>query len=73
MYRKTNQLSLDFFIAFDGEFDNTNRWVILAELIPWDQFEDQYAVRFASSRFGRLAKPVRMALGALIIKERVFR
>jgi IS5 family transposase len=70
MYRKTNQLSLDFFIAFDGEFDNTNRWVILAELIPWDQFEDQYAARFGSSRFGRLAKPVRMALGALIIKER---
>ena len=70
MYRKTNQLFLDFFIAFDGEFDKTNRWVILAQLIPWDQFEDQYVARFASLRFGCLAKPVRMALGALIIKER---
>lgn len=70
MYRKTTQLPLDFFTAFDGEFDQTNRWVILAKLIPWDQFEERYAARFASSRFGRLAKPVRMAFGALIIKER---
>lgn len=70
MYRKTQQLSIDFFMGFDGEFDPTNRWVVLAQLIPWDQFEERYASRFASSRFGRMAKPVRMALGALIIKER---
>jgi IS5 family transposase len=70
MYRKTQQLPFDLFTAFDGEFDQTNRWVVLAKLIPWEQFEKQYAARFASSRFGRLAKPVRMALGALIIKER---
>ncbi len=58
-------------MAFDGEFDQTNRWVILAELIPWEQFEERYVFRFASSRFGRIAKPVRMALGALIIQERL--
>ncbi len=70
MYQKTNQLSFDLFAAFGGEFDQTNRWVILANPIPWEQFEERYASRFAGSRFGRIAKPVRMALGALIIKER---
>lgn len=72
MYRKTMiQLPLEnFYISFDGEFDQTNRWVILAKLIPWEQFEDKYASRFAPSGMGAPAKPVRMALGALIIKER---
>jgi hypothetical protein len=38
-----------------------NRWIKLAELIPWDELEDDYAAKFCKE-FGALAKPFRMAL-----------
>ena len=47
-----------------------NRWVILAELIPWLEFEAEYATLF-SVEMGAPAKSFRMALGALIIKEKL--
>lgn len=46
-----------------------NRWVKLAELIPWDIFEEKYADFFPSDT-GNVAKPLRMALGALIIQTK---
>ena len=42
----------------------------LAELIPWAEFEEQYAEQM-SEGMGAPAKSFRMALGALIIKERL--
>ena len=48
--------------------DPENRWVKLAELIPWSEFEVEYASQF-SQTMGAPAKPFRMALGALIIKK----
>ena len=42
----------------------------LAKLIPWDVIEDKYASLFDKKNMGAPAKPVRMALGALIIKEK---
>jgi IS5 family transposase len=72
MYRKTeNQLTLEnFHLPFGGELDPDNRWIKLSNIIPWDQFETKYAAKFAKSNIGAPAKPVRMALGALILKER---
>lgn len=45
-----------------------NRWVKKAEIIPWDEIEERYAKLFPS-RTGNPAKPLRMALGALIIQK----
>ena len=42
----------------------------MAELIPWAEFEEEYAEKFSEKR-GAPAKPFRMALGALIIKEKL--
>lgn len=72
MYQKTEeQLRFEnFHLPFSGHLDPKNRWVILAQLIPWDMLETKYATRFCSRRMGAPAKPVRMALGALLIKER---
>jgi len=72
MYQKTEeQLRLEnFHLPFSGHLDPKNRWVILAQLIPWNMLEARYAARFCSRRFGAPAKPVRMALGSLLIKER---
>jgi IS5 family transposase len=66
-----NQLSFkDFFLPFGGQLSGENRWIKLAELIPWDELEDDYASQFCKG-FGAPAKPFRMALGALIIKARL--
>lgn len=46
-----------------------NDWVKLAKLIPWAELERRYAQTF-DSKLGNVGKPARMALGALIIKER---
>ena len=72
MYQKTEeQIRFEnFHLPFSGHLDPKNRWVVLAQLIPWDILEAKYATRFCSRRMGTPAKPVRMALGALIIKER---
>lgn len=72
MYRKTeNQLPLDnFHLPFGGKLRNDNRWVRLSQNIPWDVLEEKYAKHFAKSGMGAPAKPVRMALGSLIIKEK---
>jgi hypothetical protein len=42
----------------------------MANLIPWDEFEEDYAKNFACD-IGAPALPFRMALGSLIIKERL--
>ena len=73
MYRREHrdQLSFkDFFLPFGGQLSGDNRWIKLAELIPWDELEDDYASQFCQG-FGAPAKPFRMALGALIIKARL--
>jgi transposase, IS5 family len=40
-------------------------------MIPWEDFEDEYARNFKKSKTGEVAYNVRVALGALIIKERL--
>ena len=73
MYRKSNQSSItpeNFELPFSGKLSPDNRWVIMAELIPWSDFEAEYAEKF-SENFGAPAKPFRVALGALIIKEKL--
>ncbi len=71
MYRKPSpQLTIDdFILPFSGKLSAENRWVKMAEIIPWDEIEEEYAFMFPSDR-GNVAKPVRMALGSLIIQAR---
>lgn len=73
MYRRSTpgQLSFEnFYLPFGGKLSGENRWVKLAQLIPWEEFEAQYAEQL-SEDMGAPAKSFRMALGALIIKERL--
>lgn len=46
-----------------------NRWIRLADNIPWNEFEKKYADLFPSDT-GNVAKPLRMALGSLIIQKK---
>jgi hypothetical protein len=42
----------------------------MAQITPWDEFESEYAANFPTEK-GAPAKSFRMALGALIIKEKL--
>jgi hypothetical protein len=73
MYRKSNSQSVlpeNFVLPFEGKLSEDNRWVIMASLIPWEEFEEEYAAKFSTEK-GAPAKPFRMALGALIIHEKL--
>ena len=59
----------DFFLPFAGKLDKRNKWVQLAQLIPWSQLEEKYADHFSKKKHGQIAYSVRMALGALIISQ----
>jgi DNA-directed RNA polymerase subunit E'/Rpb7 len=65
------KLPIDFMLPFGGKLNTKNRWIKLAEMIPWEQFEEEYAKNFKKSRKGEIAHNVRVALGTLIIKERL--
>jgi hypothetical protein len=73
MYRKDNPHQMkfqNFYLPFGGRLRSDNRWVILAEQIPWQQIEEVYGALFSDDT-GCPAKSARMALGALLIKERL--
>ncbi len=71
--KDARQLELEnFYLPFGGHLNPDNRLVELARLIPWAEFEEKYAVHFAEPHLGGItAKPFRMALGALLIKEKL--
>ncbi len=68
-----NQLILpdEFFLPFGGKLNKENRWVKLANMIPWWKAEEEYIQRLGDLSVGQRALSVRVALGALIIKERL--
>ncbi len=72
MYKPINKLHhsfLDFNQPMELHMNSDNRWIKLADRIPWDEFEVKYARLFPSGT-GNVAKPFRMALGALIIQTK---
>jgi IS5 family transposase len=73
MYRKDNPHQLEFqnfYLPFGGDLSGENRWVILADQIPWHRIEQQYSKLFSEDE-GCPAKAARLGFGALLIKERL--
>jgi transposase, IS5 family len=73
MYQKRPNQEISpktFEIPVERTLDENNRWVLMAKLLPWEEFEEEYASIF-SEEMGAPAKSFRMALGALIIKEKL--
>lgn len=71
MYKKDRlrQLGLtDFNMPIGLKMNPDNRWIRKAALIPWSDIEKRYADLFPS-KTGNPAKPLRMALGSLIIQK----
>lgn len=72
MYQKKEKVAEfpTIHLAFGGKLRRDNRWVILADIIPWEKIEEKYASRMATKN-GRKAYSVRVALGSCIIKEKL--
>lgn len=73
MYRHSEKQMkfVEFHLPFGGKLLANNRWVRLTGIIPWHEFEEQYCRNLTSDGKGPPALSVRMALAALIIKERL--
>lgn len=71
MYKKQSHVQLTF-ESFNQPLGLTmnpdNRWIQKTTLIPWEQLEEDYASLFKSKK-GNVAKPFRMAFGALLIQK----
>lgn len=68
-YISEKQLSIEEFeTPFEGSLLSDNRWVKLAQVVPWDNFAAIY-MSVMSSEIGRPGISPRMVLGALIIKH----
>lgn len=71
MYRceREHQYTItDFDQPMGFKLNPENRWVIKAATIPWNEIEDQYAKLFPS-KTGMPAKPLRTALGSLLLQK----
>lgn len=69
--KSTNPEFESFYLPFGGKLRSDNRWIIMAKLMPWDEVEQKYAMQFNDCGIGAPAKRARVALGALLIKERL--
>lgn len=67
-YSSSKQISIGEFIQPFGRLDAQNRWVVLSNLLPWDEMVGVYVKRL-SLKMGRKAISPRVAIGALIIKH----
>ncbi|MCI7327912.1 MAG: hypothetical protein SPG49_03425 [Hornefia butyriciproducens] len=73
MYKKARKYQFtfkDFNRPMGLKLNPNNRWVIKAKAIPWDSIKDRYAKLFPSNT-GMSAKPLRLALGALLIQKKL--
>jgi len=69
MYKKDNgQITISEFISPFAKLDKENRWVKIADMIPWHRFEERYSQQFSENN-GNPAISFRMAMGTLIIKQ----
>lgn len=66
-YRNHDLLELQE--SLSGLSKSTNRWVKLANNLPWDKIEKEYNKRLRNRHNGAGNKPARMVVGALIVKH----
>ena len=71
MYRKIGNAEEfpEIALHFEGRLNPENRWVKMAARLPWEELEADYARHFKSHGRGEIALNVRIAIGALLVKE----
>lgn len=70
-YQSASQLTLEGFeTPFSQQLTSENRWVRLAEQIPWDQIVSVYDKQMRNHVTGASHVNGRVVLGALVIKHK---
>ncbi len=70
-YSSSKQLTItEFDWPFQTDLDEYNRWVKMAQCIPWDELAECY-YQGLSAETGRPAKDARLVIGAVIIKHKL--
>jgi len=64
--RQTEPLFEELF-PFGGKLDENNRWLKIADLIPWNKLENSYSQHFSTT--GRPGIDSRLAIGLLLLKH----
>jgi len=70
MYKSKDRKTIPLFpelFPFGGKLDENNRWLRIAELIPWEELEDEYRRYF--SDVGRPATDAQLVIGLLLLKH----
>ena len=69
-YVSPNQLTLEGFeTPFDQFLNPKNRWVVFANMIPWDEISNLYLRHVGVSNTGRPPINPRIVIGSIIIKH----
>ena len=69
-YVSPKQLALEVFASpFASRLKSTNRWVVLGNLIPWDEICGTYLKHVGISNTGRPPLSPRVVIGSMIIKH----
>lgn len=70
-YKDSQQLRItEFETPFETTLDSSNRWVRLANELPWDELCSVYNEKM-SQKMGARATDARVVIGALIVKHRM--
>lgn len=70
-YNDAKQLPIEEFkTPFAVKLSKDNRWVKLAEILPWDKLAEIYHRTLSTKKKGRPNKDARLVIGALIIKHK---
>jgi len=70
MYRRKTVEQLKLEMPFGVQLDTNNRWVKLAEIMPWEKIEEGYGKNFKGEK-GQVAKSGRLAFAALYIQGKL--
>lgn len=70
MYRRKDRKTMLLFpelFPFGGKLNENNRWLRIAELIPWEELEEEYAKHF--SDVGRPGTDAQLIIGLMLLKH----
>lgn len=70
MYKSKGRKTLFLFpelFPFGGKLNESNRWLRIAEVVPWEELEDESRKHF--SDVGRPAKDAHLVVGLLLLKH----
>jgi len=70
MYKSKDRKTIPLFpelFPFGGKLDENNRWLRIADLIPWEELEDEYRQYFSDR--GRPATDAQLVIGLLLLKH----